>query len=156
VIAQPLNAEEPLLIIVANAVAVLPTCTDRLDGNTAATSEPVFPLVIRPMRPLLGAVNQSAPSGPVAIASRCPQFPLDKVQGYSVIEPAVVMRPILPISSVNHRAPSGPAAIPIGEELWEGSGNSLTTPDVVIRPMVPFSVNQSAPSDPAAIHDLGD
>jgi hypothetical protein len=35
---QPLAADEPLLMMVANAVAVLPTWTDRLDGNTAATS----------------------------------------------------------------------------------------------------------------------
>jgi hypothetical protein len=37
-IAQALAADEPLLIMVANAVAVLPTSTERLDGNTAATS----------------------------------------------------------------------------------------------------------------------
>jgi len=35
--------------------------------------------------------------------------------GYSVITPAVVMRPILfPAYSVNHSAPSGPAVIPPG------------------------------------------
>jgi hypothetical protein len=38
VIEQLFPADEPGLINVANAVAVLPTRTERLDGSTAATS----------------------------------------------------------------------------------------------------------------------
>ena len=56
-------------------------------------------------------MNQSAPSGPVAI----PLLPLEVGTGYSVIVPAVVIRPIeLPDCSVNHKAPSGPAATLFG------------------------------------------
>ncbi len=69
-IAQPLKAEEPLLMIVAKAVAVLPTWTERLDGNTAATSGPVPPVAPSDKRPIALAalsVNQIAPSGPTVI-----------------------------------------------------------------------------------------
>ena len=47
---------------------------------------------------------------------------------YSLITPAVVMRPILfpaGLYSVNQRAPSGPAAMPKGRLLAVGIGNSV-------------------------------
>jgi hypothetical protein len=50
VIEQLLAADEPALIIVANAVAVLPPWTERLDGSTAETKEvAVLPTVICPI-----------------------------------------------------------------------------------------------------------
>jgi hypothetical protein len=68
--AQPLTPDDPLLMIVAKAVAgVPPTCTDRLDGNTAATSglgPELEPSDNRPICPAPVSVNQIAPSGPVA------------------------------------------------------------------------------------------
>ena len=74
--------------------------------------------------------------------------------------PAVVIRPIwLAPLSVNQTLPSGPAAICAGLLLAVGIGNSVTTPLVVIRPILYviaggkplFSVNQRLPSGPAAI-----
>lgn len=62
------------------------------------------------------------------------------------------MSPILePYFSVNHTAPSGPAAIRHGPLLCVGIGNSVTVPDVVMRPILfaTNSVNHSAPSRPA-------
>lgn len=54
-----------------------------------------------------------------------------------MIWPAVVMSPILePYFSVNHTAPSGPAAIRHGPLLCVGIGNSVTVPDVVMRPIL--------------------
>ena len=79
-------------MIVANAVAVLPIRTERLDGRTAATSAFVFPVVMRPILLPLNSVNQSAPSGP-AVISNGSLFEVGT--GYSVIVPEVVMRPIL-------------------------------------------------------------
>jgi hypothetical protein len=72
---------------------------------------------------------------------------------YSLISPAVVIRPTLPAegkNSVNHSAPSGPFVIPMGELPDVGTVNSVSAPDVVMRPilLVPYSVNQSAPSAP--------
>jgi hypothetical protein len=69
-----------------------------------------------------------------------------------VTAPAVVKRPIESVARlVNHKAPSGPAVIPKGE-LIDGSERSVTTPDVVIRPMeLAELVNQMAPSGPAVI-----
>jgi hypothetical protein len=107
-----------------------------------------------------GWVNHRAPSGPSAIP-----IPLASPEnpgiGNSVKLPAVVIRPILGrVLSVNQSALSGPEVIPKGSLLdrGPGSGNSVTLPEVVIRPMElgvselePSSVNQSAPSGPAAI-----
>src|SRR2546421_341999 len=65
-----------------------------------------------------------------------------------------VMRPILlPLSSVNQRLPSGPAAIPYGELLVVGTGNSVMVPLGLMRPiLLPLSsVNQRLPSGPAVI-----
>src|ERR1700730_16242554 len=46
--------------------------------------------------------------------------------GYSVIVPAVVMRPILlPVPSVNHRLPSGPAVMSRAPPPAVGTGNSV-------------------------------
>ena len=64
-----------------------------------------------------------------------------------------VIRPILPLPSVNHSAPSGPAVINWGLLVAVGTGNSVMTPAVVIRPtLLPTSsVNHSAPSGPAVM-----
>ena len=57
------------------------------------------------------------------------------------------------MTSVNQRLPSGPAAIPNRPLPAVRTGNSVTTPAVVIRPILlpPPSVNQRLPSGPAAI-----
>ena len=72
---------------------------------------------------------------------------------YSMMVPAVVIRPILPPFSVNESAPSGPAVIPVGPLFGVGKGYSVKLPDVVTRPiLLPLSsVNHSAPSGPAVI-----
>jgi hypothetical protein len=137
-------------MIVAKAVAVLPTSTERLDGNTAAGSGPVLAgVVIRPT--LAPPTNHSAPSGPAVIPSG-----LIKAVGseYSVIVPEVVIRSILfPLPSTNHKAPSGPAVILAGELDVVGMPNSVTAPDVVIHPtlLALSSVNHNAPSAPTAM-----
>src|SRR5450631_453950 len=75
--------------------------------------------------------------------------------------PVVAIRPILlpepgteldPVS-VNHSAPSGPAVMKKGKPLAVGRLNSVTTPAVVIRPILfpSYSANHSAPSGPAVI-----
>jgi hypothetical protein len=95
------------------------------------------------------SVNQSAPSGPVVMM-------LGVLFGvgitYSVIAPAVVMRPILFCDgSVNHNAPSGPATIPL-EPVPEAIGYRVIVPEVVIRPTLEMlSENHKEPSGPAAI-----
>ena len=55
-------------------------------------------------------------------------------------------------ASVNQRAPSGPDVMNCGSPP-DGSGYSVTTPAVVTRAILLAwnSVNQSAPSDPAAM-----
>ena len=54
---------------------------------------------------------------------------------------------------MNHRLPSGPATIPLGELARRRAPNSVTVPDVVIRPTLfaAFSVNHRLPSGPAAM-----
>lgn len=116
-------------------------------------------VVIRPMA--IPALNQSALSGPAVMPlGTLPKPHPPGVQtgpgsgmAYSMMVPAVVIRPILlPLPSVNHNAPSGPAVMPAGELFAVGTGYSVITPAVVIRPILPpFSVNQSAPSGPAVI-----
>ena len=51
------------------------------------------------------------------------------------------------------RYPSGPAAMPNGSPPAVGTGNSVTAPAVVIRPiwLAPCSANHSAPSGPVAM-----
>ena len=64
---------------------------------------------------------------------------------------------ILPIFeapySVNQRLPSGPTAMPLGSLAVFESGNSVSTPAVVIRPIfpAPYSVNQRLPSGPVTM-----
>jgi hypothetical protein len=67
------------------------------------------------------------------------------------MSPPVVMRPTDSPRFVNHSAPSGPAAIAHGS-LMLGSAKFVTAPAVVIRPieLLPWLVNQSAPSEPLA------
>src|SRR5580692_1286453 len=59
----------------------------------------------------------------------------------------------LPATATNHILPSAPGAMLTGSRLEAGVANSLSVPDVVIRPMkLPLpSVNQIAPSGPAAM-----
>ena len=81
--------------------------------------------------------------------------------GYSVIVPEGVILPILlpdTACSVNQMFPSGPDVMPVGCTFGEkafgvGTGNSVTDPLVVMRPMalLPWSMNQRAPSDPAVM-----
>jgi len=54
---------------------------------------------------------------------------------------------------VNHSAPSGPAVMSSGLLAAVGTGNSVTAPDIVIRPILSpsASANHSAPSGPAAM-----
>src|SRR5579864_3983507 len=83
-------------------------------------------VVMRPMLLPFSSVNQSAPSGPVVM-------PLGLEEGvstgYSMITPAVVMRPILPTPSVNQSAPSGPAVIATVKLEGVGIGYSVKTGD---------------------------
>src|SRR6516164_5196677 len=82
--------------------------------------------------------------------------------GNSIIEPDVLMRPILTptcggASSVNHRAPSGPVAMVCGQQ-FVGSGYSVMAPVMSMRPIMPVyptisTVNQSAPSGAAVMPD---
>jgi hypothetical protein len=50
-----------------------------------------------------------------------------------LVAPAVVMRP-MSASSVNHTAPSGPETIDHGSD--PGAAYSVTTPEVVMRPIL--------------------
>src|SRR5207237_3595969 len=71
-------------------------------------------LPIRPVpRAVTESVNHKFPSAPTVRFAATP--PTGTPLGYSVITPAVVIRPILPPpSSVNHMLPSGPVTI------WSG------------------------------------
>ena len=70
-------------------------------------------------------MNHRLPSGPAVIPLSQGRLPPPTT--YSVIEPPVVLRPILPSwpASVNHRLPSGPGAIAVGRLTAVGIGNSL-------------------------------
>ena len=73
---------------------------------------------------------------------------------YSVITPAVVIRPILlPLDSVNHSAPSGPAVMSARNASGVGSGYSVSWPSLVSRPIAlpRSSLNHSAPSEPSTM-----
>ncbi len=66
--------------------------------------------------------NHRLPSDPAAM--NCGLAPAGK----SSIDPAVVIRPILPApNSVNQRLPSGPAQMPTGSLLLVAMGNSVMT-----------------------------
>jgi hypothetical protein len=90
-------------MIVAKAVAVLPTSTDRLDGNTAASSGLVLAGgVIRPILLALVSANHNAPSGPATI----PFGPLAGVGiGNSVTfcAPAITGQPQMAVATVTAR-----------------------------------------------------
>src|SRR4051794_18943699 len=113
-------------------------------------------VVIRPISFAESSVNQSAPSGPLAI-EKGRLFAPGTVN--SVMDPPVVIRPIrLPLkSSVNHMFSSGPTTMELG---CDGVGvvDSANVPSVVTRPILwteaANSVNQRAPSGPGAI-ELG-
>ncbi len=141
-------------------------------GTANSVTTPV--VLIRPTAPGM-PTNQSAPSGPAVIAvsvARVSAVPGNDPAGggtagmaNSVTTPVVLIRPTMPGTPVNHRAPSGPTAIALavagvlavpGNDPAGGGTtgklNSVTTPAVVIRPILPGTpVNQSAPSGPAAI-----
>jgi hypothetical protein len=91
-------------------------------GIAKLVTEPA--VVIRPILLLL-LVNQSAPSGPVAMPDS-PRIAKERGKGYSVMIPADVIRPTV-LNSVNQTAPSGPAVIPPGEEKVVGVGNSASS-----------------------------
>src|SRR5271156_6425104 len=111
-------------MIMANAVAVLPTWTDRLDGRIAATSGLVLAgVVIRPILPLPSSMNHNAPSGPAVMP---PSPPATVGTGYSVIAPGVLApRFLCRRAGANHNAPSGPATIPAGALDEVGMLNSV-------------------------------
>jgi hypothetical protein len=53
---------------------------------------------------------------------------------------------------VNHSAPSGPTVMPVGKLSCPAIGNSVTTPAVVMRPILPkLSANHSARSGPVVM-----
>src|SRR5258707_760490 len=97
------------------------------------------------------STNHSAPSGPIVMLVGA----LDGIRN-SESKPAVVIRTILlEVGSVNHSAPSGPAVMSTGSP---SAGNSVTTPAVVMRPILPAvgwakrapSGHHSATSGPGA------
>src|SRR5260370_3793434 len=95
-------------------------------------------------------VYQRLPSGPDAIPVGL--LPGVESVGYSVMAPAVVLRPILlEFGSVNQRLPSGPAVI--HQAAPDEPRYSVMVPPGVIRPIPgpPVSVNHRLPSAPAAI-----
>jgi hypothetical protein len=95
--AQPLAAA-PLLMIVAKAVAVLPTCTDLLDGSCRAG----WGDVVRRSgcdRAHHDACEQrehepAGRGGAAAIPATGEPRAVEGETGYLVIEPAVVIRPM--------------------------------------------------------------
>src|SRR5712691_8975819 len=95
------------------------------------------------------SVSQMLPSGPAVIPSEA-----SKLENLiSLMAPAGVMRPILPIDpSVNQTLPSGPAVMSSGKEAV-GVTNSVIAPCGVMRAtlLAPDSVNHRLPSAPRAI-----
>src|SRR5580692_3408091 len=94
------------------------------------------------------SVNQILLSGPSVIPLGLASVAASVIS--STTAPAGVMRPILPaIGSVNQRLPSGPDVMEYGSPA---TGNSVTTPAVLARPIMPWpSVNQMFPSGPTVI-----
>jgi hypothetical protein len=120
----------------------------------------IVPLtVIRPMLPVPGMVNHSAPSGP-GVMNKAKGDVFGMVgRGNSVMVPVGVILPIfdwvapgIP-GSVNRRLPSEPAAMLCGRALAVGIGNSVIVPLVVMRPiLLPVcSTNHRLPSGPSVI-----
>ena len=109
--------------------------------------------MIRPNSLVPDSVNHRLPS---ELSATMPKgrWPQHEPSEYSVITPAVVIRPILPEpSSVNHRLPSGPAVIPQGNADAVGTVNSVIEPPVVIRAIrsPDDSVTQRLPSEPVVM-----
>src|SRR5579863_2519135 len=126
------------------------------DAFTAelATMPPPVRLLTRPILFVDSSVNQRFLSGPVVMLVGS----LSAVgTAYSEMPPIGVTRPtaLAPPASVNHRLPSGPAVMLPGSPP-DPTGNSLTTPAGVIRPIwwASCSVNHRLPSGPLAI-DVG-
>jgi hypothetical protein len=113
------------------------------------------------------SANQIAPSGPAVSAWSITVALGDKEPWVLswVTTPAVVIRLISSFVSLNQSAPSCPATIEVGVAGvpavpaddpagggMSGTGNSVTTPAVVMRPTAPVRpANQSAPSGPTVI-----
>src|SRR6516225_5505221 len=80
---------------------------------------------------------------------------LSSATRYSLTFPPGERQPIFPpLFSQNQMLPSGPAAMPIAPLWGVGISNSVTSPFVVIRPIL-FAlhwVNQRAPSVPTQMH----
>src|SRR5256885_6325793 len=96
--------------------------------------------------PALMIAANAVAAGPPARTER-----LNGSTAATIGETSTLARPILLVfASVNHSAPSGPAVMPYGPLLAVGIGNSVTTPPVVMRPILPpkYSANHRAPSDP--------
>src|SRR5262245_41137491 len=98
----------------------------------------------------ISSVNQTFPSGPVAMnVGNCP-MPL----GYSSMIPFCVILPTWStFSSVNQRSPFGRAVMSQGCASGVGSGHSVISPCGVIRPiwLRYGSVNRRLPSAPTVI-----
>src|SRR5712692_9327426 len=102
-----------------------------------------------PIRSVLTPVNHIFPSGPEAI----PSGSMLSTARVSSIAPAVVIRPSrLPANSLNQSAPAEAVVMFIGVPPC-GSGKSVITPPVVIRPIFWSNpvVNHRFPSGPAVI-----
>src|SRR2546430_12340355 len=85
-----------------------------------------------------GMVNQRLPSGPAAISCGPVLAGMSDGRPNSVRWPPGVIRPIfLALISVNHRFPSRPATMPFGPLVGSGSGNTVSLPAGVIRPIAP-------------------
>src|ERR1700687_2397382 len=102
---------------------------------------------------LILAGNQMLPSAPTA-SLPIPEKDVGKPVAISVMAPAVVMRPIfIAEDSANQSAPSGPTTMLVTPAAGVGTGNPVSDPEVVIRPIRgygPSSGNQSALSEPVA------
>jgi hypothetical protein len=75
---------------------------------------------------------------------------------YFVTTPEVVIRPIVLVGPcANHRAPSEPDVIPLIHDPVPPTEYSVTSPFVVILPILsvsePYSANHRAPSEPVTI-----
>src|SRR5262249_59469584 len=89
-------------------------------------------LVMRPMWQVRFSVYHSAPSGPDVMSKGATSV---NPAGNSPIPPTTVCPILLAPYSVNHSAPSGPVVMPIGLLLGVGTGISVITPAVVMRPI---------------------
>src|SRR5580658_6867881 len=151
--AQSLAVVVPLLIRVANTVAVAPKVTERLPGSTAASRLTAAAPngSNRRIRLVAFSASQIAPSGPTVI---CRTESARSVSGNLVADPATVSRHRLPpasVSSKNHKSPSGPASIDSNAPEAPAIGISVTVPAVVTRPMAPSARYHRFASGPAVI-----